>query len=236
MRTRPIALWLCLSTCSGGGPPAPKAPDAAKSTVVLNRASEVANDTSELEAVVTGLDADGQPVPGIGVKVELSGTGNGVRFTSPSPVLDPNARATALLRSQIAEEKTVTVTLTQGGRDVVLDAKPKVTFVAGGIDRVRFVGQPSNVRVGIVMAPLGATVLDRFGNVVHAPPLTVMIRMVEGTPGAVLSGGDAKTTVDGGVTFDMLTIDRAGSGYGLQLQQVGSPGFSHGTERFDVTL
>jgi len=227
-----MAVWLWLAACSGGTS-APKAPDPAKSTVVLDRSTEVANDTSEIEAVVTGLDGDGMPLTDTTVKVELSGAGANVRPSSGG--LDPSGKATALLRSSLAEEKTVTVTLTKDGKDVVLDMKPKVKFVPGTIDRIVFANQPVTVDAGTVMPPIHVKVVDRFRNVVPSPQLTVEIRLAEGTPGAVLTGGAAKTTVDGGVTFDMLSVDRAGTGYGLQLRQVGPPGWADDSERFNVT-
>jgi hypothetical protein len=230
-----MAIALCLAACSGA-PPAPKGPDPAKSTVVLDRTSEVASDAAEVEVAVTSLDAEGKPVTDVTVKVELSGTDNSVRYNPPSGVDSMTGRATALVRSTVAEEKTVTVTLSQAGKDVVLDTKPKLTFRPAAIDRLVFLNQPTNVQVGMVMMPaIHVRVVDRWRNVVGSPPMNVRIQLAEGTPGAILSGGAARDTVDGGAVFDMLSVDRAGTAYGLQLRQVGSPGFADDSMRFDVT-
>ncbi|MBL8955897.1 MAG: hypothetical protein JNK82_34300, partial [Myxococcaceae bacterium] len=61
MRTRPMALWLCVAACSSPTPPAPRAPDPVRSTVTLGTTVPVANDTTELELFITSLDADGVP-------------------------------------------------------------------------------------------------------------------------------------------------------------------------------
>ncbi len=232
MRTSAVALSLWVAACSSPTPVL-KGPDATKSTVTLRLSSAVANDTTELEATIASIDADGNPSLDVTVKAELSGTGGAVRFNPPSGV-DPNGKATALLRSSVAEDKTLTVTLTHGGQDVVLAMKPTMTFVPGPPSSVRFVNQPSTVDAGALLPPIRIAVFDANGNVARAPALTVSVRLVEGTPGAVLSGGAARDTVDGGVTFDMLSVDRAGSGYGLQVRQVGSPGFADDSVPFNV--
>ena len=230
-----MALWLWAAACSSPVPITAKAPDAAKSTVTVATPTMVANDTSELEVLITSLDADGKPSPNATVKLEASGSNNSVRFMGGGLDQD-TGKVTGLVRSSLAEEKTLTVTLTHDGTDIVLDARPKVTFVPGPVNRLRFVTQPSDVGAGRVMSPpVRIAVMDDQGNIVRAPPLTVNVRLVEGTAGAVLSGGGMRETIDGGLVLDMLSIDRAGFQYGMQVRQVGSPGFADDSVRFNVT-
>ncbi|MBL8953478.1 MAG: hypothetical protein JNK82_22070, partial [Myxococcaceae bacterium] len=216
-------------------PPAPRAPDPQSTTVTLRTTAPVAHHTPELELFTTSLDADGVPSPSATVKIEATGTGNTSRLMGTALDKD-TGKVTGLLRSSVAEEKTVTVTLTHEGTDVVLAMKPKVTFVPGPVQQLRFISQPSDTVAGAIMTPpVRIAVMDDKGNIVHAPPLMVNVRIVEGTAGAVLSGGGMRETVDGGLVLDMLSIDRPGFQYGMQVRQVGSPGFADDSVRFNVT-
>lgn len=200
--------------------------DAANSTVVITKTSARADDNEDVQATVTLLSKDGKPVSKQAIEVAISGTGN---IASLSGSSDQNGVVVVTMRSSVAEEKTVTVTA--GG--VTLDAKPKVSFVPGPIQALTFATQPGTTRVGQPITPaIVITAADSKGNLVKDSDVTVSVRLVRSN-GGVVTNGDARAIADGGVRFDMLTIDRAQAGYALRAE--GSNGNRVESNTFEVT-
>lgn len=90
-------------------------------------------------------------------------------------------------------------------------------FVAPGpAARLSFLDQPLGVGAGTVLAPIHVGVFDRFGNMTDSTAsVSVAIATGTGTPGAVLSGTLVRLPIGGMVTFDDLSVDRAGTTYRL---------------------
>ncbi|MER2566890.1 MAG: Ig-like domain-containing protein [Myxococcaceae bacterium] len=223
---RALTPLLFVSLACGGGQTTPEAVDATKSTVVITKQTARADDNEDVQATVTLLSKDGKPVSKQAIEVAVSGTGN---IASLSGSSDQSGVVVVTMRSSVAEEKTVSVNA--GG--VTLDAKPKVTFVPGPIQALTFSTQPGATRVGQVITPaVFVTAADSKGNLVKDSDVTVSVRLVRSTGGVVMNGG-AKAITDGGVRFDMLTIDRAQTGYALRAEA--SNGYQVESNTFDVT-
>lgn len=225
-------LWLCaaLVVCSGCGPAAMPGPDIAKSTVEVSKTTAIADNSDTIDVTVTVKDSSGAPVKGAIVVVVASGRGTAI---------DSNANAgtdgtvTVALRSNVAETRTITATVTSPKGPVALDAKPVVTFLAGPLANVHFTVQPSQVRVGARITPAVALAgEDAHGNPVSDSPVTVALRLVRTTMAGGLSGGAAKPVSDGGVLFDALTISNAETGVALRAET--STGSATESMTFDV--
>lgn len=217
-------LFLCLAC--GSAQTTPAVVDAAKSTVVITKTSARADDNEDVQVTVTLLSKDGKPVSKQAIEVAISGTGN---IASLSGSSDQTGVVVVTMRSSVAEEKTVTVT----AADVTLDAKPKVTFVPGPIQALTFATQPGTTRVGQVITPaIVVTAADSKGNLVKDSDVTVSVRLVRSNGGVVMNGG-ARAISDGGVRFDMLTVDRAQAGYALRAES--SSGYQVESNTFEVT-
>ena len=224
MRRALTPLLLVFLAC-GGASTTPTV-DASKSTVVVTKTNARADDNEDVQVTVTLLSKDGKPVSKQSIEVAISGTGN---IASLSGNSDQNGVVVVTMRSSVAEEKTVTVT----AGEVTLDAKPKVSFVPGPIQALTFATQPGTTRVGQVLTPaIFVTAADSKGNLVKDSDVTVSVRLVRSTGGVVMNGG-ARAIADGGVRFDMLTIDRAQAGYALRAESSG--GNQVESALFDVT-
>ncbi|MBM4783729.1 MAG: hypothetical protein GQE15_39170 [Archangiaceae bacterium] len=209
-----------------GGASTPLTVDAAKSTVVITKMNARADDNEDVQVTVTLLSKDGKPVSKQAIEVAISGTGN---IASLSGSSDQSGVVVVTMRSSVAEEKTVTVT----AGEVTLEAKPKVTFVPGPIQALTFATQPGTTRVGQVITPaIVVTAADSKGNLVKDSDVTVSVRLVRSTGGVVMNGG-ARAIADGGVRFDMLTVDRAQMGYALRAES--SSGHQVESNLFEVT-
>ncbi len=224
MRRALTPLLLVFLAC-GGASTTPTV-DASKSTVVVTKTNARADDNEDVQVTVTLLSKDGKPVSKQAIAVAVSGTGN---IASLSGSSDQNGVVVVTMRSSVAEEKTVTVT----AGEVTLDAKPKVSFVPGPIQALTFATQPGTTRVGQVLTPaIFVTAADSKGNLVKDSDVTVSVRLVRSTGGVVMNGA-ARAISDGGVRFDMLTIDRAQTGYALRAESSG--GNQVESALFDVT-
>lgn len=224
MRRALTPLLLVFLAC-GGSSTTPTV-DAAKSTVVVTKASARADDSEDVQATVTLLSKDGKPVSQQAIAIALSGTGNTASLSGNS---DQNGVVTVTMRSSVAEEKVITVT----AGEVTLDPKPKVSFVPGPIQAITFATQPGTTRVGQVITPaIFITAADSKGNLVKDSDVLVSVRLVRSTGGVVMNGS-ARPIADGGVRFDMLTIDRPQTGYALRAEA--SNGNRVESTLFDVT-
>ena len=108
-------------------------------------------------------------------------------------------------------------------------------IVAGAPDRLAFLVQPQDAVSDQVITPaVVVQVQDAFGNPVTSDESSeVALFLVDGTDGAVLTGGAATTVSAGLVTFAALAVDLAGSDFRLRADAAGlTSAFS---DSFDVS-
>src|SRR5262249_41870101 len=111
---------------------------------------------------VTLLDAQSNPIPGVGVTLSASGTSNTL---SLPPITDANGMTTATLSSTKAETKTVTAKV----GTLALAQAPTVTFVASDIDETRS---------SVAVSPASGLTADG----VATSTITVTVRDVNNNP------------------------------------------------------
>jgi hypothetical protein len=110
-----------------------------------------------------------------------------------------------------------TLVATTGG----LTQATSVSFniIVGAAEQLAFRAEPSNTVAGVSIGAMQIEVQDAGGNrVTGAPNHSVAIAILDnqGNPPGTLSGTTPKTSAAGVVSFDNLSIDKAGSGYTLQ--------------------
>ena len=151
-------------------------------------------------------DAGGQPVAGLAITLQVSGTGN--TLTQPAPT-DENGFARAVLVSSVAEGKSITASVS--GRS--LSNAATVTFVPGPASRLSLRVPPSSqVERGVPLPTVVVAVEDQFGNTV--PQGGTMT--VEAAPiASELSGGLTQNIGEGFATFANLTFSQVGEGITL---------------------
>ncbi len=210
--------------------------DPQQSTVTVDPAGPLVADNSAMAQVhVTVKDTGGKPVAQVPVAVALSGDGGQV---TQVPSTQNDGTTSATVSSSVAEVKTITVTA--GSPPVTLASMPTLTFVAGLPSGVFFdVQPPASVKAGEVIAPaVHLQVVDVHGNLAPTPPTSVALRLVWDSTGGTLTGGDLTDSVDGGLTFAALTINRPQAGYALRAEVMTGPasGAADESQKFDVTV
>jgi len=225
---------LLLCACSGANPTpdAGGVRDISGSTLTVGSTADVVADgMAQLPLKATIRDQAGKAVSGAKVTFAMTGTGNFVSSGSP-PTTGPEGEVNGFATSTHAEPKQVTASVEVDGTTVTLPAV-SVNFVAGPPADFVFTAQPSTTRAGVVMTPpVVVTVLDGHGNV-SREPIAVSVRLVYSNSGT-LTGGGPFTSVDGGVTFDALTINRPQVGRALRAEAAN--GAAAESARFDVIL
>lgn len=130
---RCLAAFSLLSACTGGSQPGAtttsnlKAPDAMVSTVAVDRTLADADGVEAVTVTVTATDPAGNPLRNWSVTLAVSGEGNAI----DQPVADRprNGVATGYLRSTVAGEKQIYVTLRRpDGSASALEDHPVVRF------------------------------------------------------------------------------------------------------------
>lgn len=185
------------------------APDATRSTVVVDRASGVvANGADAAKVTVTLVDANDAPISG--AVVTLSASGSGGAFSTPLPT-DAHGVTSAQFTSTVAEAKTVTA----AANSVTLSQMPSVTFVAGAVAGLSFTTQPKD---GFAQTPLTAftvAITDANGNPIPSAANTVTLTLANNPGGANLLGYTSADAAAGVATFDVVGLDQPGAGYTL---------------------
>ncbi|HEY3352369.1 MAG TPA: lamin tail domain-containing protein [Polyangia bacterium] len=219
-----VSLSLLCAACGPAGEPLPTADgpvvavvDAARSTVVVDRATGVRADGADTVTItVTTRDASGAPVAGVAVYLTVSGSGN--FYSPPAAPTDADGVATATLASTVPEQKTITTTAGTGAAAVALADRPTVTFVPvtppPTAVKLGFLIQPTATVAGAVITPaVRVAIQDATGETVTSATAAVTLALAGGPAGAAL-GGTRTVATDGGVaTFADLNVDRAGAGY-----------------------
>ena len=170
------------------------------------------NGSSTSTITVIAKDAFGNLIQGATVVLAASGTGNAL--TQPAGPTNASGVATGTLSATAAGAKTVSATIA----GVAITQTASVTVTPAAASRLEFIGQPSATGAGAAIAPpIQVEVRDQFGNRVTTATNSVSVSILNnaGSPAGALSGTTPRTAVDGLVTFDDMSIDRAGNGYTL---------------------
>jgi hypothetical protein len=190
-----------------------------QSTVSASPTSITASNGSSTSTItVVAKDAFGNLIQGATVVLAASGTGN--TLTQPAGPTTVSGVATGAVSSTAAEAKTISATI--GG--VAITQTAGVTVTPAPASRLDFTAQPSATGAGIVIAPpIQAEVRDQFGNRVTTAANSVNVSILNnaGSPAGTLSGTRPRTAVGGVVTFNDLSIDKAGTGYTLLTSSTG---------------
>ncbi|MBJ6759422.1 Ig-like domain-containing protein [Myxococcaceae bacterium JPH2] len=202
-------------------PPAPKPmPDAARSTVVVDRSADVLADGQAVVGItVTVMQKDGTPMTGRTVHVEVSGEGNTV--TQPGAKTDAQGVTHASVVSTRAGVKTVTASVDAEGGAVVLGAHPTVTFVAPRAVSLAFTASALSATAGGLMSGLEVAVRDAQGRTVVGATDAVTLSLSAGPGGAALEGTLSAHAVDGVARFSEVLLKKAGTGYVLKAEATG---------------
>ena len=151
---------------------------AALSSAVASPTTDVLADGTEISVItVTVRDGNGNPLPGQGV--EIASTGSGNTLTQPAVVTDGNGEVVGRIASTVAETKTITATVNPGASEVVVTQQPTVVFIADAgnlstsLSRVTVDTATGLAADGTAIATITVTVLDALGNPV--PDRTVQL-------------------------------------------------------------
>lgn len=151
--------------------------------------------------VVRVTDGSGNPVAGTPVAwSSLNGT-----FSSPTTLTQADGTASATMTlGNVAGAVSATATI-PNAHFVSFSA----TATAGAASRIVVTTQPTNTTSGTTMSAVTFALRDQFGNATNAS-LQVSVSLT--TPaGAVLGGTTTHNAVGGSVTFNDLTVDKAGT-------------------------
>ncbi|WP_224248102.1 Ig-like domain-containing protein [Hyalangium gracile] len=219
-------LWLGLVVGCGGGDPKPPpsseaSPDAARSSVAVDRATGVRADGSDRVTItVTVRDASGKPLSGRTVTVEVSGGGTTV--TQPTGPTNPSGVTTASVVSSQAGSKQVTVSVASDGGGVVLDEQPSIAFVAPPAVKLAFLTPSLSATAGEAVSPeVEVAIQDGLGRTVVGASAEVSLLLGAGPASAGLEGTLTANAVNGVARFPRVVLKQAGAGYRLKATSSG---------------
>jgi adhesin/invasin len=212
--------------------------DPKKSSVVVSPTTPIVADGSPSASItVTVKGADGSPMSNVPVEIDVSTPDGGQNVLTGTTM--PDGTATKLYGTNLVQVATVSA-IVKTTPSVTLDDHPTITFIAGPAIGITIVGQPpATVKAGQIMTPgIRIITTDQSGNPSADPSLLVSLRLVHNSSNGVMTGGDATQTVDGGVSFNMLTIDKPQVGYSIRAEVNSGPGSGAADEThlFDVTV
>ncbi len=203
--------------------------DSQRSSVVVDRASVIADGTDAALVTVTLRDADGAPVPGRTIEIAVSGSAN--LFTPAGPT-DANGVTTTSVASLAVGMKVITATAT-GSEPVMLADAPAVQFTPGPPAKLFFVTQPTPTIAGGVVSPaIDLRMEDAFGHPLDDVAGTLSVKLDANPVHATASGTMTAAFVAGVATFSNLTVTRPAQA--LRLVATSSLGPSAVSEPFDV--
>jgi hypothetical protein len=181
--------------------------------------SQAVNASYTVEVSVNGFNASGT------VTVD-DGMGATCIFVLPA--------TSCALTSTSVGPRTITASYAGDVNNLPDSATAAYDIVAGAPELLVILVQPGNTISGQAIAPaVEVQVQDAFGNPVlddHATQVSLVL--LDGTPGAVLGGGDPLAVVAGEVSFANLTVDLAGSAYRLRAEAAGLQSVT--SDPFDV--
>ncbi|SEK89733.1 IPT/TIG domain-containing protein [Stigmatella aurantiaca] len=210
-------------------PPSRDLPDVDRSTVEVDRATNVrADGQDEVTVTVTVLKSDGMPLPERQVTLQASGEGH--TFLPPSGMTDEKGVMVSKLVSRVAGPKQVTAQVEASGKPVLLGRAPTVQFIvpsAPQISKLALQGTGLGGVAGSPIQPLEVQLQDEAGAVIRGATARVKVEVASG-PSSALKGTVEVNAVDGVARFTELVIERTGE-YSLRAKlntlSVESPSF-----------
>jgi hypothetical protein len=170
---------------------------------------------------VTAKDALGNPIQGQSTTIVVSGSGNS--GATGAVITDAAGHATWTVSSTVAESKTVTAT--SGG--VPINATPSFTVNPANPKVLFFSREPNlNTAATTIINPgngIQVEVRDTFANRVTNASTSVSLSILNnaGSPPGTLFGTTPRTPSAGIVTFNDMSIDKAGANYTLLASATG---------------
>ena len=189
------------------------------STVVASPSTITASSGSSVSTItVTAKDVQGNPIPN--ATIVLAATGSANTLVQPAGRADSNGVAMGTLRSTVAENKLVSVTIDGTG----IENTDTVTVTPAAASGLGFVVQPTSTTVETTLSPaVKVEVRDAFGNHVTTATTSIALAFGANPGGATLSGGAPVAALNGVATFSSLSVDRVGTGYTLSASATGLP-------------
>jgi adhesin/invasin len=205
--------------------------DADVSTVAAEPPSIAADGVAASTITVTALDAESNPVSGVAVTLDVSGSDNSV---SDPGSTDGSGMATATLSTTMAATKTITATVD----GVELSTTVDVEATAGVATQLLFAVQPTDTNGGGTITPaVEVAAADQFGNTDDSftGTVTIGIGFNGGIVPGTLSGDLEVAAVNGVAVFSDLSIDLLGVGTDYTLVVTSGDLTAAESDEFDIT-
>ena len=180
-------------------------------------------------------DEYGNEIAQEGVEVTFAATGG--TLSAVTATTDPSGLAQVTLTSTSVAEVQVTATI--AGVGAVTNGSPvRVNFTPSEPAGLRFVDQPTNAVAGeMISPPVTVEVLDAHGHRVagYTDAIKVALGNDAGNPDAKLQGTLVVQAVAGLASFTDLSIETAGAGYTLIVQDAAEDLGAVESEPFTIT-
>src|SRR5690606_16552989 len=169
------------------------------SDLIPSATSAVVNIDPDGEGIlfeVVARDPNGNPVPNLYVRVEVSGSGNVVEGHAGSDVItDLDGRATFRLKSSRAEEKVVTIKMNDAEKSATVLFLPDVPDVARSSVDNRTLGKETTVFTNA--PPFRVVVRDRYANLIQGATVTFEVTGGPDVANAQLAEASVETDENG---------------------------------------
>lgn len=182
--------------------------DPARSTLVVDRTTVLADGTDSALVVITLVSTDGLPLPGQSIELAVTGSENVISAIAPT---GSDGVTTTRIASTSVETKVLSATVT-GDEPVVLADMPAVEFTTGPPAKLVFATQPTSVVAGEPLGSVDVRLEDAAGHVLTNVFDTVTLELDTTPNHATLEGTIAASLIAGTATFTNLVVNRPGQG------------------------
>ena len=179
-------------------------------------ASTVAGTAFAPALVVTAVDALGNVTPSFIGTVTLSFGTNPTGAALGGTTITVNAVAgVATFPNVFVTRSGSGYTLTAAATGLTGATSRAFAITAGSATQLVVSAQPANGTAGVVMAPIGVTAEDGFGNIATAFTDPVILALNANPGGSTLGGTLPVAAVSGVATFGDISLNKAATGYTL---------------------
>jgi adhesin/invasin len=155
---------------------------------------------------VTVTDMGGDPLPGVPVTFSVpSGPGASATLSPSSPVITNSSGVASVTATANTKAGTYAVTASVTG--VTPSATFNLTNLAGSVQTIAFVQQPSDTTAGSTISPVKVKLTDSDGNPISASSISLML---QGGAGPLMGTLTQPTDMSGVATFNDLKINSPG--------------------------